>query len=151
MFLFYHFKTTFNEYGLCYTFNNYPQAMNNYLKRKPSDNLSDFDFKAKENDYSPFRLLLPADTTPCTAGIGEIKQVTGCGRKSSFQLIVDNHKMENLLPHGEKSNGYYVFITVPGVVTSKIPFPVNPAFEGEHNFYIHGIHVIGVRIINISN
>ena len=71
-------------------------------------------------------------------------QVTGCGKKSGLQLILDSQKMQTLLSKGVRKKGYYVFITVPGVVTSKIPFLVDPEFEGEHNFYIHGIHVIGV-------
>jgi hypothetical protein len=121
--------------------------MNNYLNRNPTD--EQFDFEEKEPDYSPFRFFQP-DNTPCTAGVGDIRQVAGCGRKSGFQLIIDNHKMENLMEKGKKSKGYYVFVTVPGVVTSKVPFTVNPAFEGEHNFYMHGIHVIGVRTITIS-
>ena len=145
-----YFKTTFNEYGLCYTFNNYPQAMDSYLNRKPT-NKSEFDFEERKDDF-PFvpRFIMPDENTPCTSGIGEIRQVAGCGRKSGLRLIIDNHKMENLLQQGEQSDGYYVFITVPGVVSSTLPFPVDPRFEGEHNFYIHGIHVISVSIMNIN-
>ena len=74
-------------------------------------------------------------------------QVTGCGKKSGLQLILDSQKMHTLLSKDVRKRGYYVFITVPGVVTSKIPFLVDPEFEGEHNFYIHGIHVIGVSYL----
>ena len=38
-----------------------------------------------------------------------------------------------------------VFVTIPGVVTSIVPFLADPTFKGEHNFFIHGIHVIKVR------
>jgi hypothetical protein len=41
--------------------------------------------------------------------------------------------------------GFKVFVTMPGVVTSKVPFHIDPAFYGEHNFFLHGIHVIHVR------
>ena len=37
-----------------------------------------------------------------------------------------------------------MFVTIPGVVTAKVPFEVDPTYRGEHNFYIHGIHVIKV-------
>jgi hypothetical protein len=35
-----------------------------------------------------------------------------------------------------------VFITVPGVVTHKVPFIATPDFNGEYNFNIHGLHYI---------
>ena len=43
-----------------------------------------------------------------------------------------------------QAKGYYVFITLNGVVASKLPFFIKPDFDGEHNFYIHGIHDIVV-------
>ncbi len=39
-------------------------------------------------------------------------------------------------------SGFRVFITVPGVVTSKVPFTVDPTFRGQYSFFLHGIHVI---------
>ena len=48
----------------------------------------------------------------------------------------------NMIPSGKRRNGFKVFITVPGVVTSKVPFIVDPSFVGEHTFFLHGIHVI---------
>ena len=42
--------------------------------------------------------------------------------------------------------GYKVFITRPGIVTSKIAFHIDPKYRGEHNFYLHGIHVVRVSI-----
>lgn len=52
----------------------------------------------------------------------------------------------------KKAEGYVVFITLNGVVTSKLPFFVSPDFEGEHNFYLHGIHVIVViYLFTLSN
>ena len=47
-----------------------------------------------------------------------------------------------------KAKGYRVFITLNGVVTSNLPYYVAPDFDGEHNFYLHGIHYIVVRILN---
>ena len=43
-----------------------------------------------------------------------------------------------------KANGYRVFITLNGVVTSYLPYYVAPDFDGEHNFYLHGVHYIVV-------
>ena len=43
-----------------------------------------------------------------------------------------------------KANGYRVFITSNGVVTSYLPYYVAPDFDGEHNFYLHGVHYIVV-------
>jgi hypothetical protein len=40
------------------------------------------------------------------------------------------------------SRGFMVFITVPGVVTHKVPFIATPDFNGEYNFNIHGLHYI---------
>ena len=45
-----------------------------------------------------------------------------------------------------KSKGYRVFITLNGVVTSNLPYYVAPDFDGEHNFYLHGIHYIVVGL-----
>ena len=134
---------------MCYTFNNYPQAMNQYLNRLPDVEYNNgHDSKESNRDFfSSFLNFRPIETTPCSENINtmypEIKKVTGCGKKSGLQLIIDSHKMLNLLPKDFRMQGYYVFITVPGVVTSKIPFYVNPDFDGEHNFYLHGIHNVG--------
>ena len=38
--------------------------------------------------------------------------------------------------------GYLVYITVPGVVTHKVPYRVDPSFFGEYNFLLHGLHYI---------
>ena len=46
-----------------------------------------------------------------------------------------------------KSKGYRVFITLNGVVTSNLPYYVSPEFDGEHNFYLHGIHFIVVGLL----
>ena len=40
------------------------------------------------------------------------------------------------------STGYKVFITIPGVVTHKVPFNVDPSFYGEYDFLAHGLHYI---------
>ena len=76
----------------------------------------------------------------------DIKKVQGCGKKKGFQLIIDSHTMNNLFSkeYSSEYKGYNVYVTVPGVVTSKVPFYVDPEFEGTHDFLIHGIHYIGV-------
>jgi hypothetical protein len=43
--------------------------------------------------------------------------------------------------HGE-SPGFMVYITVPGVVTHKVPFTASSDYNGEYNFNIHGLHYI---------
>ena len=104
------FQTTFNDHGLCYTFNNVQQRLESSLERN--------------------------DT------LFKIRTVSGCGKESGLQLIIDNHKINSLMPTKSQVKGYKAFVTLPGVVTSKIPFHVDPRYEGEHNFYLHGIHVI---------
>ena len=74
-------------------------------------------------------------------------KVGGCGKDRGLQMILDSQKMFSVMPKEvtKRAKGYRVFITLNGVVTSKLPFFVSPEFEGEHNFYLHGIHVIVVR------
>ena len=64
-------------------------------------------------------------------------------------MILDTQRML-LAPSNNtvyKSTGYRVFITLNGVVTSNIPYYVAPDFDGEHNFYLHGIHYIVVGLL----
>ena len=134
---------------MCYTFNNFPQGMNQYLNHA-SENVNT-DTKASNGEFlSSLLNLRPIQSTPCTDATNEnfqtVKKVRGCGKKSGLQLIIDSQKMNNLFSKNMRSKGYHVYVTVPGVVSSKIPFYVDPEFDGEHNFYLHGIHVIGVRI-----
>ena len=35
-----------------------------------------------------------------------------------------------------------VYVTVPGVVTHKVPFVAAPNFHGEFSFNMHGLHYI---------
>ena len=42
----------------------------------------------------------------------------------------------------KESRGFAVYVTVPGVVTHKVPFIATSAFHGEYNFNIHGLHFI---------
>ena len=72
-------------------------------------------------------------------------------------MILDNRKViatpytsdatffNNIQP--QNSKGYRVLVTQNGAVSSKLPFFINPNFEGEHNFYLHGIHHIIVSKI----
>ena len=138
---------------MCYTFNNYLQTME---KNPDPLNLTQATNpkKPKSNFFSTFFTFRTSETTSYTENAHDsnpqIKKVDGCGKKSGLQLIIDNQKLNNLFPKHMRSKGYFVFITVPGVVTSKIPFYVDPEFDGEHNFYIHGIHVVGVSLAEIS-
>ena len=75
-----------------------------------------------------------------------IRNVTGCGRKRGLQLVLDSQTMASILPKKYLAKGFKVFVTIPGVVTSKVSFLADPTFQGEHNFFIHGIHVVKVRL-----
>ena len=73
-------------------------------------------------------------------------QVKGCGKNRGFQLVLDSQKMFSAISQNgtSKAKGYRVFITLNGVVTSNVPYYVDPDFDGEHNFYLHGLHYIVV-------
>ena len=45
----------------------------------------------------------------------------GCGKLRGFQLVIDSQKV-NSLPKSDLMKGFKVFVTIPGVVTSKVPF-----------------------------
>ena len=45
----------------------------------------------------------------------------GCGKLRGFQLVIDSQKV-NSLTKSDLMKGYKVFVTIPGVVTSKVPF-----------------------------
>ena len=78
-----------------------------------------------------------------------IRNVTGCGRKRGLQLVLDSQTMASILPKKYLAKGFKVFVTIPGVVTSKVSFLADPTFQGEHNFFIHGIHVVKVGYLYI--
>eukprot|EP00094_Tigriopus_californicus_P011134 TCALIF_10745-PA protein Name:"Similar to ppk28 Pickpocket protein 28 (Drosophila melanogaster)" AED:0.17 eAED:0.17 QI:0/0/0/0.66/1/1/3/0/792 len=107
------FQTVFNDHGLCYTYNNFKLGMENISK----DSLHNSE-------------------------VFKMRSVAGCGKDRGLQLVVDNHRLTSLLPPSKESRGFKVFITLPGVVSSKVPFIVDTSFYGEHSFYLHGIHHI---------
>lgn len=78
-----------------------------------------------------------------------LRKVNGCGKHRGFQLVIDSHLMEALSMKNHVSLGFKVFITMNGVVTSKVPFHVDPGFWGEYHFSLHGIHTIHVTKIYI--
>ena len=119
---------------MCYTFNNYPQRYSRYLRHKPDKT---------ENGPSPNSDEFT--TASQTASKKSIKNVKGCGNKSGFQLIIDSQRLTSLLPTYDKSKGYQIHITVPGVTSSEVPYTIEPGQKGEHKFVIHGIHKITVR------
>ena len=59
--------------------------------------------------------------------------------------------MTSILPKKYLAKGFKVFVTIPGVVTSKVSFLADPTFQGEHNFFIHGIHVVKVGSSLLDN
>ena len=81
------------------------------------------------------------------ACILQVRQVAGCGKENGLQLVIDAHKLTSMHPKSTKERkGYRVFVTRPGTVSSKTVYHVDPKYRGEHNFYIHGIHVVKVKI-----
>ncbi len=102
-------QTTFNEMGLCYTFNN--------------PNLG-FDPDLTEDAI-------------------KVRNVKGCGRKKGLSIIMDRHKLfTQPLLRSSPDKHFVVYITVPGVITHKVPFVVDASYFGEHHFFVHGIHFI---------
>ena len=116
---------------MCYTFNNYPQKYSAMLKQESVKNV----LKFNSDDYISTRP--PKET---------IRSVKGCGKRSGFQLIIDTQRLTNLIPKHHKLKGYQIHITLPGVMSSDIPYTIFPGEEREHNFAIHGIHKITVSL-----
>ena len=133
---------------MCYTYNNYPQGMKQYLDQEVSN------LNGKDAPGSYFRWPTWESITRYIANDvvnDQSKEKQGirkarCGTYTGLQLIIDNQAMNNLVPKDVRSNGYHIYITTPGVVSSPLSFFVHPEFDGEHNFYIHGIHSISVSI-----
>ena len=78
--------------------------------------------------------------------INPVLKVAGCGKNKGLQIVLDSHRLSSFLPEGKLSKGFKVFLTLPGVTTSKMPFLINPTFKGEHNLILHGIHDVKVTI-----
>ena len=78
--------------------------------------------------------------------INPILKVAGCGKNKGLQIVLDSHRLSSFMPEGKLSKGFKVFLTLPGVTTSKMPFLINPTFKGEHNLILHGIHDVNVTI-----
>lgn len=109
------FQTTINEEGLCYTFNNFNLG---------TSGISDEDDK-----------------------IFTVQKVPGCGKSKGFRVVVDSqrlaYKSKKLYGQSQQEKGgFRVFITVPGVVTHKVPFDIDPSYSGEYDFLLHGLHVV---------
>lgn len=102
------FQTTFNDHGLCYTFNNFDLG---------------FDDRAANEAV-------------------QVRKVQGCGKSKGLRVIIDNHKVATLGKRLTPGSKFQVYVTVPGVVTHKVPFKMDPTYHGEHSIYLHGIHYI---------
>ena len=102
------FQTTFNEHGLCYTFNNVDQGMEDRFRKAESDDHDDDDLANLEQEKDE------SQSAPVT-----IRKVTGCGRNHGFQLVVDTQQLMTLLPKAHLALGFKVFVSQPGVVTSR--------------------------------
>ena len=136
-------QTTFNDYGVCYTFNNVKQFLDDNLKGNRTGPIR---VKILQNQASRFILMLTQLLTKIVSS--KVRKVTGCGKDKGLQLVLDANKISRLLPLAESnqfSSGYNVFVTRPGIVNNPIVFNVDPKFDGMHNFHLHGIHVVRVR------
>ena len=172
------FQLTFNEYGLCFTFNNRKQGLEDFFLTHHASNTLESNINSSNETGIKHAMTTLKNTEDDTKEIFKVYylpnyfwkhcfiikfytveltiyiyiyywffQVRGCGKERGFKLILDNQKMLSAMPKevGKRANGYRVFITLNGVVTSNLPYYVAPDFDGEHNFYLHGIHYIVVR------
>ena len=80
-------------------------------------------------------------------GIFKVQKVAGCGKNKGFRVVVDSQRLayrskQLFGDYGKGTDGFRVYITVPGVVYHKVPFDINPSFNGEYDFLLHGLHFI---------
>ena len=141
---------------MCYTYNNYPQGLDSFLDSEVSKMEREHSSRSYLNRPS-WESLYKNWESNSEYNISSIKKWNKYkgnswirkaqiqwGKYSGFQLIIDNHAMNNLVPRRVQGHGYTVHITTPGVVSSVLSFYVKPEHDGEHNFYMHGIHSITV-------
>ena len=77
----------------------------------------------------------------------KVQKVPGCGKSKGFRVVVDSQRLayrskQLFGQYGKSGDGFRVYITVPGVVYHKVPFDINPSFNGEYDFLLHGLHFI---------
>ena len=63
--------------------------------------------------------------------------MTGVGEQNSLRLNLG-------LQLAGQAVKYRVFISEAGTTTSKVFFDVDPAYPGQHTFFLHGIHYVKV-------
>ena len=63
--------------------------------------------------------------------------MTGVGAQNSLRLTLG-------LQLAGQAVKYRVFISEAGTTTSKVFFDVDPAYPGQHTFFLHGIHYVKV-------
>ena len=81
--------------------------------------------------------------------VNPMLKVVGFGKDKGLQIVLDSHRLTSSTIGGSKDKGFKVFATLPGVSTSKVQFLINPAFKGEHNMIVHGMHE--VKVNNCTN
>ena len=84
------FQPTFNEYGLCYTYNNVKLGLDQH----------DWD-SGKSGERS-------GSSRPPHPDLFRIRKVAGCGKERGFQMVIDSHKIMNLIPPEKRSKGFKV-------------------------------------------
>ena len=84
-------QTTFNEYGLCYTFNNVDQGIEDRFKKAEDEDQKEGEKTTTEqmkNGGQKAEENTVKQRSPMT-----IRKVTGCGRNHGFQLVVDSQQV----------------------------------------------------------
>jgi hypothetical protein len=115
------FQATFNEYGLCYTYNNEDLHTNGIQADKGGDITN-----VNGNGGHAF----------------EVKKIEGCGKKKGLRLIIDANEMSTRGRHEHGSNGFFLFLTNPGSVSQKVHFHIHPNYVGEYSFHMHSTSLV---------
>jgi hypothetical protein len=87
-------QTTFNEYGLCYTFNNVDQGIEDRFKKAEEEDQKNGKIKTKDQIKKDHQIEKEdIESTVKQRSPMTIRKVTGCGRNHGFQLVVDSQQV----------------------------------------------------------
>ncbi len=86
-------QTTFNEYGLCYTFNNVEQGIEDRFKKAEQEDQKDEEENTVKQQVKNEDLKNEDESTVKQRSPMTIRKVTGCGRNHGFQLVVDSQQV----------------------------------------------------------
>ena len=57
-----------------------------------------------------------------------VRNVRGCGKRKGLRVVVDSRRLANQ-PLFAQAQEFVVYVTVPGVVTHKVPFKVHSSVD----------------------